>query len=199
MAGLTASKGGSSFEVLEAGSYPARCYQMIHLGTALETINGKGKTINKVRISWELPTETKVFQEGEPERPYVVSRDFTLSLADKANLRAFLKNWRGVDFTPEELEAFDISKLIGAPCLLNITHRVSGENTYLDVSGVSKLPKGMECPEPINPPLLLTYDDENWRQEEFDALPEFIQKRMKISHEYLEKFPPEDTDASGRF
>jgi hypothetical protein len=176
----------NNFEPIEAGSYPARCYSMIHIGTIKENFQGDEKTMNKVRITWELPTELKVFKEENGEQPHVVSKEFTLSLHEKATLRAFLKNWRGKDFTEEEAKAFDIEKLIGAPCMLNITHKKSkdGTKTYAEIGSVSKLPKGLECPEQINPSFVWTYED--FDAEKFNKLPEFLRNKMVTSVEYIQ-------------
>ena len=108
MAIIATSNGGTSHEPIPSGSYPARCYSMIHLGTIEENILGTVKKLNKVRITWELPTELKVFKEENGEQPHVISKEFTLSLHEKATLRNFLKNWRGKDFTEDEAKAFDI-------------------------------------------------------------------------------------------
>src|SRR4051812_29825095 len=43
-------------ELIPAGNYPARCYQMIQIGTVEELVMGETKVLNKVRIGWELPT-----------------------------------------------------------------------------------------------------------------------------------------------
>ena len=110
MAIIATSNGGTSYEPIPSGSYPARCYSMIHLGTIEENILGTVKKLNKVRITWELPTELKVFKEENGEQPHVISKEFTLSLHEKATLRNFLKNWRGKDFTEDEAKAFDIEK-----------------------------------------------------------------------------------------
>lgn len=69
------SKEGGNFTPLEPGTYLARCYSMIHIGTIQEEFQGEKKTMNKVRITWELPTELKEFKQGEGEKPYSVSCD----------------------------------------------------------------------------------------------------------------------------
>ncbi len=52
------NKGGSSYEPIPAGAYPARCYSMIHIGTIEENILGQTKKLNKVRITWSyLPKQ----------------------------------------------------------------------------------------------------------------------------------------------
>jgi hypothetical protein len=177
---------GNNFEPIEAGSYPARCYSMVNIGTVKENFQGDEKTMNKVRITWELPTELKVFKEENGEQPHVISKEFTLSLHEKATLRAFLKNWRGQDFTEEEAKAFDIEKLIGAACMLNITHKKSkdGTKTYAEIGSVSRLPKGLECPEQINPSFVWTYED--FDAEKFNKLPEFLRNKMVTSVEYIQ-------------
>ena len=134
MAIIATSNGGTSYEPIPSGSYPARCYSMIHLGTIEENILGTVKKLNKVRITWELPTELKVFKEENGEQPHVISKEFTLSLHEKATLRNFLKNWRGKDFTEDEAKEFDIEKSVGAPCMLNITHKKSTTSIEITLS-----------------------------------------------------------------
>ena len=175
---------GGNFEPIPTGNYPARCYSMIHMGTIEETILGSVKKLNKVRVTWELPTEMKVFKEENGEQPMVISKEFTLSMHEKATLRNFLKNWRGKDFTDDEAESFDIEKLIGAPCMLNITHKTKkdGSSVYAEIGSVSTMPKGYACPDAINPQFVFTY--ENFDQEKFNNLPDFLKNKMVNSDEY---------------
>lgn len=180
----TSNGGGANFQPIEAGSYVARCYSMIHIGTIEEVIMGVAKKLNKVRVTWELPTELKVFKEENGEQPQIISKEFTLSLHEKSTLRAFLKNWRGLDFTEEEAKEFDVTKLIGAPCMLNITHKnkKDGSGVYAEIGSVSKLPKGLSCPDAINEPFVFTYDD--YSLDKFNALPEYLRSKMINSDEY---------------
>lgn len=192
--------GGTARKPLDAGMYVARCFQLLHIGNVLETIPGMApKKLDKVRFTWELPTELRVFKEENGEQPLAISKDFTLSLHEKSALRAMLKGWRSKDFTEEEAAAFDISKLLGVPCMLNITHKPSkdGSQMYEQISGVTPLPKGMTCPPLINPIQELTYD--NWNQELFDKLPEFLKEKIKSSDQYKAMKNPEQAfiDESG--
>jgi len=184
MAIIATSSGSASFEPIATGNYPARCYSMVHIGTVEETILGEKKVLNKVRITWELPTELKVFKEENGEQPCVISKEFTLSLHEKATLRNFLKNWRGKDFTDEEAKSFDIEKLVGAPCMLNITHKTKkdGSGVYAEIGSVSAMPKGFVCPEQINQSFVFTYDD--FDEVKFNSLPEFMRNKMVNSSEY---------------
>jgi hypothetical protein len=193
MAIIATSNGSTNFEPIATGNYPARCYSMVHIGTVEENILGTIKKLNKVRITWELPTELKVFKEENGEQPCVISKEFTLSLHEKATLRSFLKNWRGKDFTDDEAKSFDIEKLVGAPCMLNITHKTKkdGSGVYAEIGSVSAMPKGFACPDQVNPSFVFTY--ENFDAQKFGELPDFIKNKMVNSDEYKATFLPQET------
>jgi len=181
---ITATNTQTQREPIPAGNYIARCYQMIEIGTVKETILGKDKISPKVRIGWELPTELKVFKEENGEQPCVISKEYTLSMAEKANLRIALKSWRGKDFTEDEAKSFDITKLLGVPCMINIIHKPSkdGLKIYEEISGITPLPKGIDCPPQFNKTLLLSYD--SFDIDVFNKLPDFIRNKMMGSLEY---------------
>lgn len=176
------NEGGGNFAPMEQGTYLARCYSMVHIGTILESYQGQDKLQNKVRISWEFPTELKEFKQGEGEKPYVLSKEFTLSLHEKSTLRAFLKSWRGKDFTEDEAKAFDISKLIGVPCTASVIHVEKDGKKYAQIASVSTVMKGATVPSQINPSFELNYD--NFDLDKFKSLPEFIRKKMEGSNEF---------------
>ena len=190
---ITATNTQIQRELIPAGNYIARCYQMIEIGTVKEIILGKEKIIPKVRIGWELPTELKVFKEENGEQPCVISKEYTLSMAEKANLRIALKSWRGKDFTEDEAKSFDITKLLGVPCMINIIHKPSkdGLKIYEEISGITPLPKGIECPKQVNKTLVLSYD--NFDVETFNNLPDFIRNKMISSLEYAAMQTPNHT------
>ena len=104
---------------------------------------------------------------------------------EKSNLRRDLESWRGMGFTEQEAAKFDITKLLGMPCMLNIIHKpgkVDPSKTYVEISSISKLPKGLDCPAPLNPSVRLEYD--NWKPEVFDSLSEFLKEKIQSSEEY---------------
>lgn len=195
---IIASNNGTTFAPVPAGTYAARCYSMIHIGTVVEEYMGENKELNKVRITWELPTELKVFKEENGEQPYSVSKEFTLSMHEKANLRKFLESWRGKGFSEEEAKSFDITKLLGKSCLISIIHKTSKQGSqYAVISSCSTLPKGMVCPEQINPSFEFNW--ENFDQEKFDKLPDWLKDKMKTSNQYKLFVQPEHTEIKGKF
>lgn len=179
------NNGSTPRELIPAGNYIARCYKMIEIGTVEEIILGDKKILHKVRIGWELPTELKIFSPEKGEQPVVIDKEYTLSLADKANLRKDLKSWRGQDFTEEQAKSFDITKLIGVPCMINIIHKPSKKDpskVYEEIAGITPMPKGVVCPEQINRNFILSYDE--FDEELFNMLPDFIKNKMMTSVEY---------------
>jgi len=182
---INATNSGVTRELIPAGNYIARCYQMIEIGTVREFVMGKEMTLKKVRIGWELPTELKVFKEEKGEQPLVISKEYTLSMNEKANLRKDLKSWRGKDFTEDEAKSFDITKLIGAVCMLNVIHKPKMSDPtsfYEQIAGITPLPKGITAPKQINPTFVLSYDAFN--QDKFDSLPDFLKTKIQSSSEY---------------
>jgi hypothetical protein len=185
MAIIAESTGGSNYEPVEAGTYAARCYSMVYLGTLDEKFQGQEKTLKKVRLTFELPTELKVFKEEKGEQPCVLSKEFTLSMHEKSGLRKFLQNWRGKAFTEDEAKKFDITVLLGKPCMLSVIHKTSAANgkTYAEIAGVSTLMKGMAIAEQINPTFEFSVLD--WDTEKFEMLPQFLKDKVMKSHEYM--------------
>lgn len=193
MAIIAPKSGGSNLpkKVVPAGSHVARCYSMIQIGTVESEYLGKKKTLHKVMIDFELPLETAVFREGEPEKPFVISKEYTLSFHEKSTLRSHLQSWRGKAFTDEEANKFDITKLVGATCMLNVVHKASadGTKTYENIASISPIPKGLTCPEQVNPTRILAYD--SWNQDVYMSLPEWLADKISATPEYKSKFSME--------
>jgi hypothetical protein len=171
-------------ELIPSGNYVARCFSMIHIGTVTEEIKGEPKRLNKVRIAWELPTELRIVEGKDEKYPMVISKEYTLSMHIKSNLRHDLESWRGQSYTEKQAECFDISKLLGVPCMLNIIHRMSNNGEqYATISNISSLPKGMAVPDPIQKPFEWNYE-EKFDEFALSNFPKYIQDKIKLSEEY---------------
>lgn len=175
-------------ELLEADNYVARCYSMIILGTTYNEMFGTRST--KVLIQWELPyCLIEVERDGKKLMlPRAQSATYTLSLNEKATLRQVLESWRGKQFTKEELDGFDISKVVGAPCLLNIIQAENKKGELFNkITTVSKLPKAFTCPPQVNPTTLFDITDPEQDLADLEKLPDWIQERIRQSEEYQER------------
>lgn len=182
------SEGRASAPILEAGTYHAICVQMVHIGTIKDEYN-EGKFKDKIRIAWELPTEKHVYKEEKGEESRMISKEYTLSLHEKATLRKDLEAWRGKPFTAEQLEGFDVTAIIGAGCMLSVVHKTPvkvGGNVYAKISSVAKLMKNTKAIKPTIDEVLFMYDQPvDELVEVFKALPTFIQDKIVTSAEWI--------------
>lgn len=191
---IVSNEGQSNFKKIEPGNYVARCVSMVLMGTFNEEFQGLKKKCTKVRLSWETPTELDVFDKEKGEQPYMVSKEFTLSLHEKASLRKFLESWRGKGFTEEEVKRFDIGKLLTAPCMLNVIHKTSATSgkQYVDIASISTLPKGFVCPPQINPSVIWSIQNPDMKV--FETLPEWLQKKIAESDEWKALQQPQNNE-----
>lgn len=176
--------GSGDFEQPPVGTHLARCVRLIDIGTQKGEYQGKATFKRQVIIGWELPTE--LMTEGEHAgKPFTSSKFYTASLSEKANLRRDLANWRGRDFTEQELQGFDAKNILGKPCMLSLT--VNDKNK-VRVTGVMAAPKGMTVPEQINPTIYFSLDEFN--PDVFASLSDGYKKFIMASPEYAEAINP---------
>jgi hypothetical protein len=154
MALIAQSSGGKEFKPVPQGAHVGRCYRVIDLGTQTSEFQGKKRVARKVLLAWELFGEDEDGQAllTDDGRPLSITKRYTLSLSEKASLRADLEAWRGRAFTEDELAGFDLHHLLGVYALVNVTHSSKDGRTYSNVAGLSPLPKAMRehKPLPIN-------------------------------------------------
>lgn len=107
----TVSKPASDFEQVPEGTFVARCYALVFLGTQEVQFKGETKQQEKVVIQWELLDDEGKTKDG---KPFTISKKYTRTLDERGNLYSDLNAWRGKRFTAEELEAFDMMNVLGA-------------------------------------------------------------------------------------
>jgi hypothetical protein len=142
------SGGGGTFTPVPPGMYLARCYRIVDLGTQKSEYLGQVKSLPKVMLQFEVHGEDEagkplVTAKGEPMS---ISKNFTLSLAEKATLRKDLQTWRGKEFTPEELRGFSVDNVLGAWAMIAIT-KAMGNNgkEYTNIANINSVPKAMKA------------------------------------------------------
>lgn len=171
---IATDKGGADFQITPEGSYVGRCYKIIDLGT--QTTNGQfgTKDQHKVMISWELLDDPKM----EDGRPFSVTQWYTVSLHEKAKLRADLEAWRGKKFTSEELLGFNLDSVIGAYCMIQVVHDETGK--YANVNAIMSY-KG-EKPRPINDNVVFDIDEPD--MEVFNAMSDNMKAKIMAAPEW---------------
>jgi hypothetical protein len=160
---IAADSGGSNFKRVPAGVHIGRCYSLIDLGTQRTEGQYGVKMQHKVRIGWELFGEDEnggplVVDVDGQDMPMTISKSYTVSLHEKAGLRKDLSAWRGRDFTEDEAKAFDISKLLGAYCMVNVTTSETNGKTYSNVAGLTPLPAALKNAKPAGVHEILKFD-----------------------------------------
>jgi hypothetical protein len=176
------SGGASDYEPVPAGSHIAVCDIVADIGLQPgSALFPKPK--QKVYIRFELPNERIEFTKDDKKQmgPMVIGKTYTASMNEKATLRHHLESWRGKAFTDEEAEAFDVSKVLGAPCMLTVMHTKKGDKTYANIIGIGPLPKGVEKKTIIPEIVAILYAPDNTAT--YQQLPEWL--RLKIDEQIV--------------
>lgn len=127
----------SQFDPAPEGLHAAVCVDVWDEWTEERPAEWGGGLMDKTRIVWMI-------EEANPKtnKPFEVSQIYTLSLHEKSNLCKHLEAWRGRKFSDEEKRGFDLEKLIGANCQLQVIHRVTEGGTYANVQAIVPPAKG---------------------------------------------------------
>jgi hypothetical protein len=173
---IATTSSSDKFVGVSTGVHKARCVRMIDLGTQRSEYQGEVSWKRQILVSWEVPSELS--NSGEP---LLISKFYTLSLHEKSNLGKDLTAWRGRAFTELEKQQFDITALLGVPCMLNV---VEGRNGNTKVGSVMPLPKNDTLEPQFHESLQFSIDDfENGTNEAFMALSEGIRNIILRSKE----------------
>lgn len=165
--------GGKDFDPVPEGSHIAVCDMFVDLGLQDSRFGAK----HKIYLRWQIPNlRVEYEKDGQKiEVPMSIGGTYTLSLSEKSNLRPMLQSWRGRAFTPEELKKFDVTSVVGAPCMITVTHEPKEGGVYANVGTVAKLPSV------VAPPVLegetIIYDADN--VDTWDKLRPWMQEKIK--------------------
>ncbi len=173
-----AKQSGEDFTPLPTGSHVARCIACISLGTQQSPMF---PARFKIMLMFEVPGET-VTIDGKPA-PMTIQKEYTLSLSEKANLRHDVESWRGREFTPTELDGFDVGNVVGAPGMLSVIHKTSAnKKVYANIASIVGLPRGVSCPPIWHK--AIKYEIEAGEDATFKSFPQWIQKKIQACDEW---------------
>jgi len=132
---IIARRPESTFSPCPEGLHHAVCVDVIDLGVLQTTWGDK----HKVRVVWQIEEENP-----DTGKRYEARKQYNLSLHEKATLRKDLEAWRGRKFNNDELEGFDLEKLLGINCQIQIVHDITEDATiYANVQAVVPAPKNV--------------------------------------------------------
>ena len=185
---VNGSAGGANFAPIEEGTHLGVCCMLIDLGLQYnETYKSSSR---KVLIGWEIPDQTIELDDGP--HPRNLFRRYTASLNERASLRADLAAWRGRDFTPEELAAFDLRNILGKSCLINVIHKEYNGKTSASIQNIMALPKGMQAGKLSGAPVVFDLDADPL--EEIEHLPAWIGEVIRKSETYKDRVSKKTQD-----
>lgn len=179
---------GGSFERCPAGMHLARCYRIVDLGSQKSEYMGEVKIKHQITFSWEVhgandDGQKLLMKDG---RPYGIFKNYSLSWAEKANLRIDLQAWRGKPFSPEEMRRFDLKNVLGAWCMLNVIDRQgSNGKTYSNVQSITPVPSVIKyggMPDAVNPLEIFNLAEPDLHL--FDSFSKQLQEKIMQSPEW---------------
>ncbi len=177
---------GGNFEPTPAGTFIARCYRFLDLGSHEQTFQGESKGLKRlVMIGFELPTE--LMTSGDyAGKPFTIHKRYTWSTHEKATMRKDLESWRGRKFNDNDFGpgGFDVRNLLGVPCTLSIAHSEKDGSTYANITGIGPAMKGIQIPELINTKVFLDLEPETFDREVYESLSDKLKAFIAESPEY---------------
>ena len=178
MAIVASDSGGSDYDYVPVpeGMHDAICYKLVDAGTNWNEFQGEKNKQHSVFVWWELP-KTRT----EDDRPMSVFKEYRLSLHEQAALRRDLQAWRNNQFTPSELESFDLTAIVGVSCKISVGRTSGGKDK---VTGVYCADGGPKKAATENDQIIFDLED---------YIDEFIGKsseRSKKACDIFEDLPP---------
>lgn len=173
---IAKDKGGADFKPVPAGTHVAVCTMVVDMGVQP---SARFAPKPQVYIRWELPNEVTEYTDKDGKKqsgPMVIGQKYTLSLSKKANLRGDLESWRGKMFTEEELKGFNLTNILGKPCMLGVTHNVTPDKTYANIAAVMGLSKGIVAPKPSGE--LIAYSIDEHTDLVYNKLPNWLKEAI---------------------
>lgn len=132
-----------------------------------------GNYSNKVWLKFEFD------KDGNPENNLENWFSFTQSIGTKSNLGKVIRDWRGRDFTPEELSKFSLVNVLGVGAHIKLSERTSSNGkVYSDIKFIEKPEKKVT---PSEKPW--TFDIEDPARTNWDKLPKFIQSQIEAGQQ----------------
>lgn len=179
--------GNSTFTPVPQGMHLARCYRVVDLGTQKSEYQGQVKHLPKVMLQFEVHGNDDagkpiLTQKGEPMS---ISKNFTLSLAEKATLRKDLQTWRGREFTQAELNGFELKNVLGAWAMISVI-KAMGNNgkEYTNIANINPVPSALKQSLPQGFNKVGLFEIENPDHEMFETFSDNLKLKIQGSPEW---------------
>jgi hypothetical protein len=125
----------TSYTPASEGLHQAVCVDVVDLGLQDRGFGEK----HACRLTWQI-------EEINPDtgKRQTVNKTYNVSLHEKASLRKDLETWRGRKFTEDELKGFDLEKLLGVNCQVQVVHNILDDGrVFGNVQAIVPMGRGM--------------------------------------------------------
>lgn len=176
---MAKAKSDGGFTPVSEGLHQAICSAVVDLGMQPGS-DMYPKPKRQVYLRFDCTDEPIEFErDGKTMTgPARCGATYTLSLGEKSKLRPLLESWRGKKFTDDELAGFDVSKLLGAACQVQVLHSHKNGNTYANVQTVVPWPRGVEKPALAEDAVYYSAADPGCPESALERLPKWLQEKV---------------------
>jgi hypothetical protein len=184
---LYESSSSTPKERMDGNMYPARCIQVLDLGTHANTHPqaAAGSKKRSLMLVFEFSNTFMKDENGQPDptKPFVLSKEYTQSLGSKANLCKLLNTWNNTNMSEEDKKAFDIKSLMDKPCLITVSKDEKGDKVYNNINSITALPDAMPIGDRVNDLVYYEISDSAGDPEAHGKVYEWIQKKYIVESE----------------
>lgn len=183
---MKVSTAGPERTLANEGTHVAVCTQIIDHGTK-EGENGKYRAFN---FGFEL-VEEDPDSEGNPVMVFrqfagKINPDESISITPRSKLGQAIAAWLGKPLDKDS--EFTLESLAGKACQVTIVHKEVEDKTYANITSVIGLSKGVKAKRPTSDIKVLFLDKDEFDQDVFDSLPDFVQEAIEEAPEYRAMF-----------
>lgn len=177
--------GGVQQNVIEVGTVPARLVRVIDLGMQnRDAYEGQEKPpAHMVDFTYELLDVFMVDKDGNEDenKPRWISESFPIH-HPSADLAKSTKRAKALD--PNNDFGYDLTRMVGAPCMITIGHKQSKGKTYANIIGVSPMraKDAEKAPGLKNDPVVFTLDEPD--MEVFNKFPDWLKEKIQNNLEF---------------
>ena len=168
----------ATFEIPADGTYVARIYRVIDLGTQI----GKYAPQRTFVLGFEFPDA--LASTGDPMimSKFVTPAIYKNKSGAKSAYWQFLDQLLGREMDEAQALDIEVRALLDMPCTVEIGN--DGFRDQSTILSVTPLPKGKAKPAAFNPSIYFELDPELYNDDDFMALPNFMKNKIKMSDEY---------------
>lgn len=174
---MTAPDSGEDFvkQLPTEGLVNAKCYAVIDLGSQETEWKGNKKMQRKIQVSFETDQMGTFWDKWE--LPLCLWNSYSFFITDNSNLYKDLASWLG---WTQPNKTFNVFDLVGMTAELMVSHETTKK--WKPFAKIVKIKPGKKDWELINKPIMFSL--EQFNEDEFFKLPEFLQKQIQATPEY---------------